>query len=55
MHGNDESTIYLLPTTTNIHDSEVMDVLLDKEEDSDLDLYDNSAYRSEAIEMAFIK
>jgi transposase, IS5 family len=42
-------------TTANIHDSEVMDVLLDKEEDSDQDLYADSAYRSEAIEMACIK
>ena len=32
-----------------------MDVLLDKEEDSDQDLYADSAYRSEAIEMACIK
>ena len=42
-------------TTAVIHDSEVMDVLLDKEEDSDQDLYADSAYRSEAIEMACIK
>ena len=32
-----------------------MDVLLDKEEDSDQDLYADSAYRSEAIERACIK
>jgi IS5 family transposase len=32
-----------------------MVVLLDKEEDSDQDLYADSAYRSEAIEMACIK
>jgi IS5 family transposase len=30
-------------TMANIHDSEVMDVLLDKEEDSDQDLYADSA------------
>jgi IS5 family transposase len=42
-------------TTADIHDSEVMDVLLDKEEDSDQDLYADSAYRREAIEMACIK
>ena len=41
--------------TANIHDSEIMVVLLDKEEDSDQDLYADSAYRSEAIEMACIK
>jgi IS5 family transposase len=41
-------------TTAVIHDSEVMDVLLDKEEDSDQDLYADSAYHSEAIEMACI-
>ena len=40
---------------TDIHDSEVMDELLDKEEDSDQDLYADSAYRSEAIEMASVK
>ncbi len=40
---------------TDIRDSEVMDVLLDKEEDSDQDLYADSAYRSEAFEMAWIK
>ena len=44
-----------LATTANIHDSEVMNVLLDNEEDSDQDLYADSAYRSEAIEMACIK
>ena len=32
-----------------------MDVLLDKEEDSDQDLYADSAYRSEAIEMACVE
>ena len=32
-----------------------MDVLLDKEEDSDQDLYADGAYRSEAIERACIK
>jgi hypothetical protein len=37
---------------TDIHDSEVMDELLDKEEDSDQDLYADNAYRSEAFEMA---
>jgi IS5 family transposase len=42
-------------TTAVIHDSELMDVLLDKEEDSDQDLYADSAYRSEAIEMASVK
>ena len=42
-------------TTANIQDSEVMDVLLDKEEDSDQDLYADSAYRSEAIEMACVE
>ena len=40
---------------TDIRDSEVMDELLDKEEDSDQDLYADSAYRSEAIEMAYSK
>ena len=33
-------------TTANIHDSEVMDALLDQREDSDQDLYADSAYRS---------
>ena len=40
---------------TDIHDIEVMDVLLDKEAGSDQDLYDDSAYRSEAFEMAYTK
>jgi hypothetical protein len=37
---------------TDIHDSEVMDVLLNTEEDSDQDLYADNAYRSEAFEMS---
>jgi IS5 family transposase len=41
-----------LATTANIHDSEVMNVLLDNEEDSDQDLYADCAYRNETIEMA---
>jgi hypothetical protein len=40
---------------TDILDIEVMDVHLNKEEDSDQDLYAESAYRSEAIEMASVK
>jgi hypothetical protein len=40
---------------TDIHDIEVMDVLLDKEAGSDQDLYADSVYRSEAFEMACIK
>lgn len=37
-------------TTANIHDSEVLDVLLDKKEDGNQPLNADSAYRSEAIE-----
>jgi IS5 family transposase len=37
-------------TAANIHDSEVMDELLDKKEDGGQPLYADSAYRSEAIE-----
>jgi IS5 family transposase len=37
-------------TTANIHDSEVMDELLDKKEDGGQPLYADSAYRSQAIE-----
>ena len=37
-------------TTANIHDSEVIDELLDKKEDGSQPLYADSAYRSEAIE-----
>jgi IS5 family transposase len=37
-------------TTANIHDSEVIGALLDKNEDSHQPLYADSAYRSEAIE-----
>lgn len=37
-------------TTANIHDSEVIDELLDKKEDGSQCVYADSAYRSEAIE-----
>jgi IS5 family transposase len=37
-------------TTANIHDSEVMDELLNNKEDSSRPLHADSAYRSEAIE-----
>ena len=37
-------------TTANVHDSEVIDELLDKKEDSDQTVHADSAYRSEAIE-----
>lgn len=37
-------------TTANIHDSEVIDELLDKKEDGGQPLYADSAYRSQAIE-----
>lgn len=42
-------------TTANIHDSEVLEELLDKKEDSGQPLHADSAYRSEAIEQACIK
>jgi IS5 family transposase len=42
-------------TTANIHDSEVLEELLDKKEDGGQPLYADSAYRSEAIEQACIK
>ncbi len=37
-------------TTANIHDSEMLDELLDKKEDGGQSVYADSAYRSEAIE-----
>lgn len=37
-------------TTANIHDSEVMEELLDKQEDGGHPVYADSAYRSEALE-----
>lgn len=37
-------------TPANVHDSEVLEELLDKKEDSDQPLYADSAYRSQAIE-----
>jgi IS5 family transposase len=37
-------------TTANIHDSEILAELIDKNEDSEQPLYADSAYRSEAIE-----
>lgn len=37
-------------TTANVHDSEVMDELLDKKKDGGQGVYADSAYRSEAIE-----
>jgi IS5 family transposase len=42
-------------TTANIHDSEVIEELLDKREDAHQPLYADSAYRSEAIEQVCIK
>lgn len=39
-------------TTANIHDSEVIEELLNKKEDDSQPLYADSAYRSEAIEQA---
>lgn len=42
-------------TTANIHDSEVIDELLDKKEDGGQPIHADSAYRSEAIEQACIK
>lgn len=42
-------------TTANIHDSEVIDELLDKKEDSGQPLHADSAYRSQTIEHACIK
>jgi IS5 family transposase len=42
-------------TTANIHDSEVMDELLDKKEDGGQPLNADSAYRSEAIEQMCLK
>lgn len=42
-------------TTANIHDSEVIDELMNKKEDSGQPLHADSAYRSEAIEQACIK
>src|SRR3954470_20664727 len=39
-------------TAANVHDSEVMEELLDKREDAHQPLYADSAYRSEAIEQA---
>ncbi len=39
-------------TTANIHDSEVLEELLDKKEDGGQGVYADSAYRSEAIEEA---
>jgi IS5 family transposase len=42
-------------TTANIHDSEVLEGLLDKKEDGTQPLYADSAYRSEAIEKACVK
>lgn len=37
-------------TTANIHDSEMLDQLLDKKEDGGQNVYADSAYRSEALE-----
>ena len=37
-------------TTANIHDSEMLDELLDKKEDGGQSVYADSAYRSEALE-----
>jgi len=37
-------------TTANIHDSEMLDELLDKKEDGGQRIYADSAYRSEALE-----
>lgn len=42
-------------TTANIHDSEVLEYLLNKKEDSTQPLYADSAYRSEAMEKACLK
>lgn len=42
-------------TAANIHDSEVLEELLNKKEDSGQPLHADSAYRSEAIEKACIK
>lgn len=42
-------------TTANIHDSEVLEDLLDKKEDSGQPLHADSAYRSEDLEKACIK
>lgn len=42
-------------TAANIHDSEVLEELLSKKEDSAQSLHADSAYRSEAIEQACIK
>lgn len=42
-------------TTANIHDSEMIDELIDKKEDGGQPLYADSAYRSEAIEQACIR
>ncbi|MEJ7828783.1 MAG: transposase, partial [Segetibacter sp.] len=42
-------------TAANIHDSEVIDELLDKKEDSGQPLHADSAYRSQTIEHACIK
>jgi IS5 family transposase len=42
-------------TTANVHDSEVLEDLLDKKEDSGQPLHADSAYRSEDLEKACIK
>src|SRR3954471_2006501 len=42
-------------TAANIHDSEVMEALLSKQEDAHQPLYADSAYRSEAIEQVCIQ
>lgn len=41
-------------TTANIHDSEMLEALLDKKEDGGQRVYADSAYRSEALEQACI-
>lgn len=42
-------------TSANVHDSEMIDELIDKKEDCGQPLYADSAYRSEAIEQACIR